>query len=122
MRNIVILATILLLASCDQLVPIQKNGYGFTVGDPNGKLQIEAFFDFQCTLPMTSGPDSKDSYTILRTVMQTIDFSAKGIKFTYQMIPLQFHYYAFKIHQCTNRPTQALLLCRIMPTRARPES
>jgi len=31
--------------------------------------------------------------------MKSIDFSAKGIKFTYQIIPLQFHYYAYKIHQ-----------------------
>ncbi len=53
MKNIVILAAILLLASCDQLIPIQKNGYGFTIGDPNGKLQIEAFFDFQCTFLIT---------------------------------------------------------------------
>ena len=48
MKNLIILATLLLLTTCDQLIPIQKGGYGFTVGDPNGKLQIEAFFDFQC--------------------------------------------------------------------------
>lgn len=68
-----------------------------------------------------SGPDSKNSYTILRTVMQQIDFSAKGIKFTYQMMPLQFHYYAFKIHQCTKHPIQALLLSKITPKPARLE-
>jgi hypothetical protein len=52
MKNILILTAVLLLVSCDQLIPIQKNGYGFTVGDPSGKLHIEAFFDFQCTSPL----------------------------------------------------------------------
>jgi hypothetical protein len=33
--------------------------------------------------------------------MKNIDFAQKGVKFTFQMIPLQFHYYAFKIHQST---------------------
>lgn len=93
MKISIVLALVVVLVTCDQLVPIQKNGYGFTVGDQYGKLQIEAFFDFQC-------PDSKNSYTILKSVMKSVDFGAKGIKFTYQMIPLQFHYYAFKIHQC----------------------
>jgi hypothetical protein len=49
MKTTLILAAIVLLVACDQLIPIQKNGYGFTVGDPHGRLQIEAFFDFQCT-------------------------------------------------------------------------
>lgn len=34
------IALFIVLAACDQLVPIQKNGYGFTVGDQYGKLQI----------------------------------------------------------------------------------
>jgi hypothetical protein len=50
MKTQLILALLSILIACDQLVPIQKNGYGFTVGDPNGKLQIEAFFDFQCRI------------------------------------------------------------------------
>ena len=40
MKAGLLLAIILILASCDQLVPIQKNGYGFTIGDPYGKLHI----------------------------------------------------------------------------------
>jgi|LakMenEpi03Aug12_release.lakeMendotaPanAssembly.Ray.scaffolds.fasta_scaffold1502837_1 hypothetical protein len=40
MRIGLLLALIFILTTCDQLVPIQKNGYGFTIGDPNGKLQI----------------------------------------------------------------------------------
>lgn len=31
--------------------------------------------------------------------MRNIDFAAKKIKFTFQMIPLPYHFYAFKIHQ-----------------------
>jgi hypothetical protein len=40
MKAGLLLALILILVSCDQLVPIQKNGYGFTIGDPYGKLHI----------------------------------------------------------------------------------
>lgn len=50
MKTTLILAVVLFLVACDQLIPIQKGGYGFTVGDSYGKLQIEAFFDFQCML------------------------------------------------------------------------
>ncbi len=49
MKISIVLLLLVALVTCDQLVPIQKNGYGFTIGDQNGKLQIEAFFDFQCT-------------------------------------------------------------------------
>lgn len=45
------------------------------------------------------GPDSKNSYNVLKNVMKTIDFAAKKIKFTYQIMPLPFHFYAFKLHQ-----------------------
>ena len=34
---------------------------------------------------LPSGPDSKHSYGVLKEVMRTIDFSQKGIKFTYQI-------------------------------------
>lgn len=40
MKAGLLLALIIILASCDQLIPIQKNGYGFTIGDPYGKLHI----------------------------------------------------------------------------------
>ena len=33
MKFVLILAAILLLAHCDQLIPIPKGGYGFSVGD-----------------------------------------------------------------------------------------
>ena len=45
------------------------------------------------------GPDSKRSYNELKNVMKTIDFAAKKIKFTFQIMPLPFHFYAFKLHQ-----------------------
>lgn len=48
MKIVCVLALIVALAVCDQLVPIQKTSYGFAIGDLNGKLQIDAFFDFQC--------------------------------------------------------------------------
>lgn len=40
MKTLILIATILVLSSCDQLVPIFKNGYGYSVGDPYGKLHI----------------------------------------------------------------------------------
>jgi hypothetical protein len=46
-----------------------------------------------------SGPDSKASYDIMRNVMKTVDFVSKGIKFTFQHVPLPYHFYAFKITQ-----------------------
>lgn len=45
------------------------------------------------------GPDSRDSYNILKNVMKTVDFNEKGIKFTFQHVPLPYHFYAYKIHQ-----------------------
>lgn len=48
MRSAYFLLLLVALATADQLIPIQKSGYGFTVGDSTGKLHIEAFFDFQC--------------------------------------------------------------------------
>lgn len=47
MRFLCILAMVVLV-SCDQLVPIYKNGYGFSIGDTQPKLHIEFFLDFQC--------------------------------------------------------------------------
>lgn len=40
--------TLLCLVLSSQDVPIQKNYYGFSVGDPYGTLHIEFFLDFQC--------------------------------------------------------------------------
>ena len=45
------------------------------------------------------GPDSKRSYNELKNVMKTIDFAAKKIKFTFQIMPLPFHFYSFILHQ-----------------------
>ena len=45
------------------------------------------------------GPDSKNSYNVLKNVMRNIDFAAKKIKFSFQMVPLPYHFYAFKLHQ-----------------------
>lgn len=66
---------------------------------PIWQTSNRGIFRFPMYFKDNLGPDSKNSYTILKSVMKTVDFGAKGIKFTYQMIPLQFHYYAFKIHQ-----------------------
>ena len=44
------------------------------------------------------GPDSKDSFNVLRNVIKTVDFKRIGVKLTFQMIPLQFHHYAYKLH------------------------
>lgn len=77
---------------CDQQIPIPRREYGFTIGDKYGDIHIEFFIDFQC-------PDSKASYLTLKDVFKTIDLAQQSIKFTYQFIPLQFHFYAFKITQ-----------------------
>lgn len=47
------------------------------------------------------GPDSKESFNALRNVIKTVDLKRIGVKLTFQMIPLQFHHYAFKIHTGT---------------------
>jgi hypothetical protein len=39
MRFVILLAIVFLVA-CDQLVPLSKEGYGYSVGDPQGILQI----------------------------------------------------------------------------------
>jgi len=36
----VVFLALVILVSCDQLVPISKTGYGFSVGDTEPKLQI----------------------------------------------------------------------------------
>ena len=56
------------------------------------------------------GPDSKDSYNVLKSVMRNIDFAAKKIKFTFQMVPLPYHFYAFKIHQGKTNKIQPFTL------------
>jgi len=41
--------------------------------------------------------------------MKTIDFEQKGIKFTFQHVPLPYHFYAYKIHQGTNDHNTAFI-------------
>lgn len=48
MKAIFLLMVVLAFVSCDQLIPIPKTPYGFSIGDPYGTLHIQAFFDFQC--------------------------------------------------------------------------
>lgn len=48
MKIVVVLVVLLGLAMADQFVPISKVPYGFTIGDPEGTLHIEAFYDFLC--------------------------------------------------------------------------
>lgn len=50
MKAIIGILSILVLVACDQLIPIPKTPYGFSIGDPNGSLHIEAVLDFQCML------------------------------------------------------------------------
>ena len=47
--RIIYLLAILVVALAEQELPVQKGGYGFSVGDPYGTLHIEFFLDFQCT-------------------------------------------------------------------------
>jgi len=44
------------------------------------------------------GPDSKNSYNVWRDIQRTVDLSNRRVQLTYQVMPLQFHYYAFKLH------------------------
>lgn len=69
-----------------------------------------------------SGPDSKESYGIMRNVMKTVDFAAKGIKFTYQHIPLSYHFYAFKVHQGNQLPIQPSSMYRKQPQLTLPKN
>jgi hypothetical protein len=62
MRFLCVLA-IVLMVSCDQLVPIYKNGYGFSLGDTQPKLQIEFFLDFQCGFPSMQVPTPRTPTT-----------------------------------------------------------
>ena len=39
---------VLAFVSCEQLIPIPKTPYGFSIGDPYGTLHIQAFYDLQC--------------------------------------------------------------------------
>ena len=32
-----------------QYIPLSKTEYGLTIGDPNGVLHIQAFYDLACT-------------------------------------------------------------------------
>lgn len=83
---------------------------------------FKPFWIFNVSKNILLGPDSKHSYGVLKEVMKTIDFGQKGIKFTFQMIPLQFHYYAFKIHQCTITSIKVLPTSKTMLTRELPNN
>ena len=48
MKAILTLLAVLLFVGCDQLIPIPKTPYGFSIGDPYGTLHIQAFVDFLC--------------------------------------------------------------------------
>jgi hypothetical protein len=52
MKAVLLLATVLIFVSCDQLITIPKTPYGFTIGDPYGTLHIQAFFDLQCFITL----------------------------------------------------------------------
>lgn len=43
------------------------------------------------------GPDSKSSDATLQSVFKTISMTKSSIKFTYNLFPLPYHLYAFKI-------------------------
>ena len=113
MKAIIIVLAILALAYADQYVPIPSKPYGFSLGDPDGTFHIQAFLDLQCTPLNTKGPDSKASFNTMMSVMKTIDFRAKGIKFTFQHVPLPYHFYAFKLHQGTTSHIQPSFTSKI---------
>jgi hypothetical protein len=45
---LVAVSLVVILANCSQDVPFVAGGYGFSVGDLHGTLQIQFFVDFQC--------------------------------------------------------------------------
>ena len=48
MKIALIVVTLVALTAADQFVPISKVPYGFTIGDPEGTLHIQAFYDLLC--------------------------------------------------------------------------
>ena len=62
--RIIYLLAILTVALAEQELPVQKGGYGFSVGDPYGTLHIEFFLDFQCTQISTQAPIQNNPTTL----------------------------------------------------------
>ncbi len=91
--------TLLYLAFSSQDVTIQKNYYGFTVGDPYGTLHIQFFLDFQCNSPHYIGPDSKASFEAWTNVRKSISLVQNKIKLSFNFSPLPYHFYATLIHE-----------------------
>lgn len=50
MKIALLLLSLIAFALADQFVPISKVPYGFTIGDPEGELHIQAFYDLQCNI------------------------------------------------------------------------
>ncbi len=44
----VVLLLLFVISNADQEVPLRKGEYGFTVGDQQGNLHIDFFFDLLC--------------------------------------------------------------------------
>ena len=59
MKIATILLCLVALTMADQFVPISKVPYGFTIGDPQGTLHIEAFYDIQCIRSTIQAPTPK---------------------------------------------------------------
>jgi hypothetical protein len=66
MKTLIGVLSILVLIACDQLIPIPKTPYGFSIGDPEGLLHIEAVLDFQCICTIIQVLIQKNLITHLR--------------------------------------------------------
>jgi hypothetical protein len=110
MKVLIGIITLLGLTLGIQYVPLSKTEYGLSVGDPQGRLHVQAFYDLLCNLMSYEGPDSATSDQILRQVFRTIIPSKKSIRFTYNFFPLPYHFYAFKAQQGTKQHYRRLQL------------
>jgi hypothetical protein len=48
MKSIVGIFILISIVFSTQYIPIPRSDYGLTVGDPAGKLHIQAFYDLLC--------------------------------------------------------------------------
>lgn len=94
----VIFSAIIVLSLCSQYVPIPTYKHGLSIGNRSSNLEIHAFYDLLCKEENNLGSDSKVVDQVLENVVNVIGLD--GFKLTYVFVPLPYHLYSFKIHQC----------------------